>query len=651
MRSLIRALLAFAAVALASPALAQVGESVTEYRTFFGMDSRTTVWMIAEIHLLFGAFVLGVPIFAVLMEYIGYRTGDRRFDRLARDFTRLLSAAYATTAALGGLLTFALISLYPRFMTFFTEVFHETFYVYAGLFFVETIALYSYYYSWERMQTRKRAHLWLGVFLNVAGVAILVISNSWAAYMMSPAGVEQGTQQFTGSSWEAVWNPLSFPFLLHRLLGNVLFGGLVAAMYAAVKFLNARTPEERAHYDWMGYMGNFVAVSTMIFLPFAGYYLGREIYSTSPVMGNNMMGGSFSWMFIIQAFLVGMIFILVNYYLWLGMERIPGAERYQRYIKYITVSVLAGFAVWLTPHNLPLSGEEQQLIGGTFHPTLKWLGLMPAKNAVINLIILATFSSFLLYRRSNRKGPVPFATQGALGRIGLAIAGVVGAGMVLWYSVSIFTLDPAALDLAADRAAVFRPVALLLLAQVAMVVVALALTLADRGWVGQAILIGWTFLHSVIILGVYGFVVMTSANPFLRQLAVAQWLSLLSCLLVVTVIDVFLYRNAESVGELRWGQMPVRSQYVLIALAVLATENMGVMGYIRSGLRENWHVYGVLEDTSPWAFTPTEAYAMSVISVTVALFLGMMGLMFWLAELGQKGSAAVDTKVATSESA
>lgn len=223
--------------------------------------------------------------------------------------------------------------------------------------------------------------------------------------------------------------------------------------------------------------------------------------------------------------------------------------------------------------------------------------------------------------------------------------------MVLWYSVSIFTLDPAALDLAADRAAVFRPVALLLLAQVAMVVVALALTLADRGWVGQAILIGWTFLHSVIILGVYGFVVMTSANPFLRQLAVAQWLSLLSCLLVVTVIDVFLYRNAESVGELRWGQMPVRSQYVLIALAVLATENMGVMGYIRSGLRENWHVYGVLEDTSPWAFTPTEAYAMSVISVTVALFLGMMGLMFWLAELGQKGSAAVDTKVATSESA
>ena len=647
----IQCVLAFAALGLASPALAQVGGAVTEYRTFFGMDPRTTVWMIAQIHLLFGAFVLGVPIFAVLMEYIGYRTGDRRFDHLAQDFTRLLSAAFATTAALGGLLTFALISLYPRFMTFFTEVFHETFYIYAGLFFVETIALYSYYYSWDRLQKRKRAHLWLGVLLNVAGVAILLISNSWAAYMMSPAGVEQGTQQFTGSSWEAVWNPLSFPFLLHRLLGNVLFGGLVAAMYAAVKFLNARSGAERAHYDWMGYMGNFVAVSTMIFLPFAGYYLGREIYSTSPVMGNNMMGGSFSWMFIIQAFLVGMIFILVNYYLWLGMGRIPGAERYQRYIKYITVSVFVGFAVWLTPHNLPLSGEEQQLIGGNFHPTLKWLGLMPAKNAVINLIILATFSSFLLYRRSNRKGPVAFSEQGAMGRIALTIAGLVGGGMVLSYAMTIFSLDPASLDLAAERAAVFLPVAVLLLVQVAMIVVALSLTLANRGWLGQAILIGWTFLHSVVILGVYGFVVMTSANPFLRQVAVAQWLSLLSCLLIVTVIDVFLYRKAESVGELRWGQMPARSQYVLIALAVFATENMAVMGYIRSGLRENWHIYGVLEDTSPWAFTPTEAYAMSVISVTVLLFLGMMGLMFWLAGLGQKERSPVETEAASIENA
>ena len=49
-----------------------------------------------------------------------------------------------------------------------------------------------------------------------------------------------------------------------------LFSGLVSA---------AKTPEERAHYDWMGYVGNFIAISTFIVLPFAGYWLGREIYA------------------------------------------------------------------------------------------------------------------------------------------------------------------------------------------------------------------------------------------------------------------------------------------------------------------------------------------------------------------------------------
>ncbi len=86
------------------------------YRTFFGMDSRLVVWIVAQLHLMFAAFVLGVPIFAVMMEVIGVKTRDVRYDNLAYEFTRLLSAAYATTAALGGLLAFRLFGLYPIFM-------------------------------------------------------------------------------------------------------------------------------------------------------------------------------------------------------------------------------------------------------------------------------------------------------------------------------------------------------------------------------------------------------------------------------------------------------------------------------------------------------------------------------------------------------
>ena len=34
--------------------------------------------------------------------------------------------------------------------------------------------------------------------------------------------------------------------------------------YAAVKFLGSKSEEERAHYDWMGYVGNFIGVGALI---------------------------------------------------------------------------------------------------------------------------------------------------------------------------------------------------------------------------------------------------------------------------------------------------------------------------------------------------------------------------------------------------
>src|SRR5437764_14406530 len=71
------------------------------------------------------------------------------------------------------------------------------------------------------------------------------------------------------------------PITVHRVIANVVFGGAIVGAYASYRFLAARTDEERAHYDWMGYVGNFIAMSALIVLPFAGYWLGREIYQRS----------------------------------------------------------------------------------------------------------------------------------------------------------------------------------------------------------------------------------------------------------------------------------------------------------------------------------------------------------------------------------
>ncbi len=666
------------------------------YRQVAGLDSRRLIWFLAQMHLFFGAFVLGVPLFAVIIEIVGWRNKDPKFDKLAHEFTSLLSIAYAVTAAFGGLLAFALFILYPTFMGYMAGIFKDVMFLYALLFFGETFALYLYYYGWDwlksdkplsrraqlifkalgaaiilfgvvfafggigpemRTDTRsfmlllyilptgvgllmirdlKSSHIFIGIMLNVVGTAIMQLANSWAGFMMSPAGVDaEGVM--TGSVWHVFENVLATPIAIHRMLGNLAFGGLVAGAYAAVKFIGSRTPEDKAHYDWMGYISNFVAIAALIPLPFAGYYLGREVYSSSAVMGNNMMGGDFSWTFIIQAMLVGSLFVISNYYLWSGMTRIPGAERYYKFIKFILFTLILSFAIWLTPHNLPLSGQEVGEMGGSqYHPTLKFMGLMPAKNAVVNLIILSTFFSFLLYRRGNKVDAVSIRAQGRGAQIAIIGIGLIALAIVFQYALNMLTMDPGDLDLSADRAQYLRMIGYILLFEVGAGVVAIFLALTDRGKLGQGLYLAVTAFNVAIVLGVYGFVVMEKASPALRNVAVAQFLQLISCLILVSVIDAFLFKGAKKTGELQWGKMTVRSQYALLLLTFIITMNMGLMGFIRSGLRGDWHIFGVMRDTSEWAYTPSNFVMTQQVGGAVLLFMISCAFMFWLGGIATK---------------
>jgi hypothetical protein len=61
-----------------------------------------------------------------------------------------------------------------------------------------------------------------------------------------------------------------------------------------------------------------------------------------------------------------------------------------------------GFMVWATPRSMVVTLDEARAMGGTHHPILGFLGVMSAKNTAVNLMILTTFLSFVLYRRANK---------------------------------------------------------------------------------------------------------------------------------------------------------------------------------------------------------------------------------------------------------
>ena len=575
-------LLGAAALVALAPDAAWAQEAVRPYGDFPVIGARGAIWISAQVHLMFAAFVLGVPMFAVVVEAIGIFGGDKRYDKLAREFTRLLLIAYSATAIWGAILTFALSSLYPRFWSYLTVIFGPSMWLYAGLFIVESFTLYLYYYGWDRWSEdrAKLGHLGLGVLLNIWGTIVMFIANGWLTYMMSPpADVTADTAPETVQLWSALFNATWMPINIHRLIANVVFGGAIVGMYAAYRFLAATTDEERAHYDWMGYVGNFIAIGALIVLPFAGYYLGREIYEFNQTMGITMMGGFMSWLWIIQAFLIGVLFLAGNYYLWTGMGRIPGAERFTPYVKWMLLVLVVGVIVWSTPHTMIASREEIAAMGGTHHPFLGVLGVMSAKNTAVNLMILTTFLSFLLYRRANKEPVVPWAKTGTLVQ-GIALG--LSAAVVMFYGVYGY------------------------------------------------------FVTAIVRIG----------------FSVYQVLAVLAAMVFVILIDIAIMRGATSRGAIQWGRMPARSQYALFILGVTFTWLMGLMGFARSGIRQHWHVYEVIRDTSLQAATPALGPAATMISVCVLIFLGLVAVIFWLGGLVEKPAhRRVDGLVAPSTAA
>ncbi|MDH4172436.1 MAG: cytochrome ubiquinol oxidase subunit I [Betaproteobacteria bacterium] len=403
-----------------------------------GVSSRTVVWIIAQMHLFFGALVLAVPIFVLVIELIGFRTGDDRYDDMAHEFMKVSLTAYAITALFGGALALALFLLYPQFMGYLMRVFGSQVLVYAVLFFLESLFLYVYYYGWDALRygNRKWVHLTLGLMLNAVGTTLLVVANSWTTFMMAPSGVDPASGAVTGSIWEIMKGPLWNPLNLHRFLANIAFGGAVVGAYAAFKFLAARTAAEKAHYDWMGYTSNFTAILAFLPLPFAGYWMMAEVYAYSQQMGILAMGGILAWLFVIQAVLICTILLAGNYYLWTGMSRTEGGERYRWMVKYIAIILVLGFLVWVTPHNVIYTGAEVARLGGGNHPVLGPLGIMPAKNIAVFLMLIYTFLSFQLYRRADKVITVEWRDWGNALLIAIYIvasANVIFAGVYYGY--------------------------------------------------------------------------------------------------------------------------------------------------------------------------------------------------------------------------
>ncbi|MGH7183909.1 MAG: cytochrome ubiquinol oxidase subunit I, partial [Nitrospiraceae bacterium] len=427
--------------------------------------NRTAVWIVAQLHTLFGAFILGAPIFIVISEWLGYRKQDIRYDRLAKEVTKVTVILFSMTALTGGLFIFVLLAAYPQFTSWFINQFYLVFAViYPLLFIGGTIVLYAYFYTWDAWKGEKKGrHIALGVLLNLLCMITMFVINGPTSFMNTPLkadGISPHDLLAAASLWDKIANQSWMPLNLHRIDGNVAFGGFLTGLIAAYMYMGAKTQEERAYYDWMGFVGNLIAVGATLFQPFTGLLLAYEMCDYDFSFCPYMMADQLSMFFEMQGAMVGLMFLAINYYAWLSLKRIEGAERVrmtilapivmvalpfvmmvvmnfywmpdpmslvfllplilapflfgrfipktvsaQTVIKIGFLMIIVSDAIWLTPRGFVATGAN--LVPGLEMPS-DWdlLATMPAKVSAMFTLVFATVVNYVLYNRAIKQGTI-----------------------------------------------------------------------------------------------------------------------------------------------------------------------------------------------------------------------------------------------------
>ena len=96
-----------------------------------------------------------------------------------------------------------------------------------------------------------------------------------------------------------------------------------------------------------------------------------------------------------------------------------------------------------------------------------------------------------------------------------------------------------------------------------------------------------------------------------------------------------MYNRAIKRGTIIWGKIDFASQFVLIFLAFSAIWTMGLMGTVRSLTRKYYHVYNLVPDFTPEAFTPTLAYSAWWITGVTIVFYAVVSFSILVTQIGR----------------
>jgi cytochrome bd-type quinol oxidase subunit 1 len=216
--------------------------------------------LIAIVHVYIAQFAVGGGLFLVLTEHLGRRNNDPGIIEYVRKHTKFFLLLTMVAGALTGVgiwFTISLLSPSATSVLIHSFVFgwgtEWTFFV------IEIVALFIYYYTFDRLSVRN--HLSIGwIYFGAAWMSLFVV-NGIIGFMLTP-----GAWVENNSFWSGFFNPTFWPSLFFRTFFSIIIAGLFGFLTAS--FLK----DKELRTTMLRYCAKWLLVPFVLFLAASWWY-------------------------------------------------------------------------------------------------------------------------------------------------------------------------------------------------------------------------------------------------------------------------------------------------------------------------------------------------------------------------------------------
>ncbi|HEY0494050.1 MAG TPA: cytochrome ubiquinol oxidase subunit I [Candidatus Dormibacteraeota bacterium] len=269
--------------------------------------ARAAIGSLFSIHILIAGLISGAAEIGPAIEWLGYMRQRRRYDRLAHGLGRFITVYFSFSSFIAILLiTVLLVGMWGHFWTTMVTIAWWPLFIEAWSFVLQVTLAYLWYYTWDPLRNFKGLHMAIGGLLAIASFIQVYMIDIVASYMLTPTNPSNPIR--------LVLNPTSYPLTVHRTVGNLAYIGFAFGGFCAIKYLRAKTAEDKAFFDWAGSFGLLWGVAMTLLQPVIGYSYAKEIQLHTYGSWYKMMRGTLSTVFLWQMTLLGVMFLVATFY-------------------------------------------------------------------------------------------------------------------------------------------------------------------------------------------------------------------------------------------------------------------------------------------------------------------------------------------------